>query len=472
MALARPLLPLPLDPAAAGSGGGRAKSPRHLTPSSLILPCLLAGMMCMCLRAISGCTPAVSQVRVTVRNGVPPTLEDPAALASGGIAQRQMAQAAAAEQQQQQQQQPVDSGRQYAFVLGLSIHRTGTFQLDCLTRAIAHATQQPVIWRPEEIFTEEVGAHLVWQRQVQRGRPFMLSGGHAPNQLCYRRGRPPYSVGPSCPNYKLPCAPDGTPVLSLNGCFLNLPGMHLGAPGFAHFYRNPLDIVISAFWYHTQDTIPHIETWLRYPAGSTLDAMVSHGVPREELEALGLGRPEVRSLSFAALLRSLPEERAVQLQFWNSVPELYTMARQYRILKHLPGAFQVRFEDAQHDLVGSISPMLQEFFPNHTQAITENVHKFECDPSSWSPEELSRSNHVTATKHPPGSKERLQRVLWEQPRVWRHLCTLANALDYELPLPCPPAGGAAAGTVLPGSGAGIGQQEQPAQDASGQLATT
>ena len=136
----------------------------------------------------------------------------------------------------------------------------GTFQLDCLTRAIAQATQQPVIWRvsagarrmphthvpspgsvrqrscravgrpplpaprwlrhaalahgiplyvccaclqPEEIFTEEVGAHLVWQRQARSGRPVMVSAGHAPNQLCYRLGRRPYSVGPSCPNYRV-----------------------------------------------------------------------------------------------------------------------------------------------------------------------------------------------------------------------------------------------------------------------------
>lgn len=48
--------------------------------------------------------------------------------------------------------------------------------------------------------------------------------------------------------------------------------------------------------------------------------MVSHGVPREELQELGLGRTELRNQSFAALLRTLPEDQAVQLQFWNSAP--------------------------------------------------------------------------------------------------------------------------------------------------------
>lgn len=185
---------------------------------------------------------------------------------------------------------------------------------------------------------------------------------------------------------------------------------------------------------------PHIMQPLAQ-AGSTLDAIVSHGVPREELLALGLNSEELQGVSFAALLRGLPEDRAVQLQFWTSAPgaaggrrgaccsaarrgsrrpgpswamhrrtgplllaetrprwplflaacarrvpspalpwrgqastrlprppcraaELYTMARQYRILKQLPGAFQIRFEDAQRDLVGSITPLLQEFFPN------------------------------------------------------------------------------------------------------------
>ncbi len=92
----------------------------------------------------------------------------------------------------------------------------------------------------------------------------------------------------------------------------------------------------------------------------------------------------------------------------------------------------------------------------------ENVRRFKCDPASWTPEELSQSNHVTAAKHPPGSRERLQRVLWEHPRIWRHLCALAQALDYELPMPCPPPGGEA-GTIMPGSGAGVGQQVQAQQ---------
>lgn len=64
------------------------------------------------------------QVRVTVRSGVPPTAEEPEAVGVAGAAQRQMAQAGA-EQQQQQQPQPAGSGRQYAFLLALSNHKTG-----------------------------------------------------------------------------------------------------------------------------------------------------------------------------------------------------------------------------------------------------------------------------------------------------------------------------------------------------------
>ena len=39
------------------------------------------------------------------------------------------------------------------------------------------------------------------------------------------------------------------------------------------------------------------------------------------------------------------------------------MARQYRIAKYLPGAVQVRFEDAQRNLTTALHPLLSEFYP-------------------------------------------------------------------------------------------------------------
>lgn len=47
-------------------------------------------------------------------------------------------------------------------------------------------------------------------------------------------------------------------------------------------------------------------------------AMVSEGVPRGALEALGLDLGA--SQSYGELLRALPEEVGIQLEFWRSVP--------------------------------------------------------------------------------------------------------------------------------------------------------
>lgn len=44
----------------------------------------------------------------------------------------------------------------------------------------------------------------------------------------------------------------------------------------------------------------------------------------------------------AQLLRSLPPEQGVQLEFWRTVPMMYGMAQQYAMLEEHPAALQVR----------------------------------------------------------------------------------------------------------------------------------
>ena len=63
-----------------------------------------------------------------------------------------------------------------------------------------------------------------------------------------------------------------------------------------------------------------------------------------------------------------------------------------------------------------------------TAAILEAAQQ--CDPTTWSGAQLAANNHVTAAKHPAGSRERLQAVLAAQPDIAGHLCALATALGY------------------------------------------
>ena len=59
---------------------------------------------------------------------------------------------------------------------------------------------------------------------------------------------------------QVPCGATGMPLLSLAGCVLHLPVASQGPTGVVHFVRNPWDVVVSAYFFHTQTPAP--EAWL------------------------------------------------------------------------------------------------------------------------------------------------------------------------------------------------------------------
>lgn len=128
-----------------------------------------------------------------------------------------------------------------------------------------------------------------------------------------------------------------------------------------------------------------------------IDLMVQGGVPPARLREMGLGE-EHKSMSYGDVLRSLPEDLAVQLEFWRSAPGawravarragcmalsqagrqagrrpvcmiplrpagLYAMARQFRILRQQPSALQVHYEAAQERFNGTMLQIAQRFWP-------------------------------------------------------------------------------------------------------------
>lgn len=70
------------------------------------------------------------------------------------------------------------------------------------------------------------------------------------------RSSPRACLLPVCPG-QVPCDAGGAPLLALSGCALRLPQSDLG---LLHLVRNPLDIVVSAYWFHSQ--LPAPEEWL------------------------------------------------------------------------------------------------------------------------------------------------------------------------------------------------------------------
>lgn len=75
---------------------------------------------------------------------------------------------------------------------------------------------------------------------------------------------------------------------------------------------------------------------------------------------------------------------------------------------------------------------------HHLLCVPQDVGKVleraqECDPTTWTREQAAANNHVTAGKHTPEDRRRLQRVLEERREIRLHLCALAGALGYEDP---------------------------------------
>jgi hypothetical protein len=110
---------------------------------------------------------------------------------------------------------------------------------------------------------------------------------------------------------------------------------------------------------------------------------------------------------------------------------LFAMARQYLALQRHPAPLQLKYEAVMADFNATVARLGREYFPQAANAILADSQ--ECDVSSWTSKQLSASSHVTASKHPAGSRQRLQGVLLAVPAIRRHLCDLCAALEYDEP---------------------------------------
>ncbi|PSC71515.1 Sulfotransferase domain [Micractinium conductrix] len=264
------------------------------------------------------------------------------------------------------------------------------------------------------------------------GLPGILRASNPVAQECFY-GNPRYG-GFRCPQPEVPCNASGAPLLALDSsnssCFMHLPQPSRGALGVVHFLRNPWDIVVSAYWYHSQKKAP--EGWLNGKWEDFFRLMGKTGVPLQRLADLGLGAVQQHAgQSYAEVLRALPDEQGVQLEFWRSAPAMYAMARQYGILQHHPDAQQVQFEQMMASFEATWRGILQRYYPQVLERVMKGVQ--ECDPGSWDQEKVAVSAHVTSSKHPPEAKDRLLRVLATQPDIRRHLCELTPAVGYPNP---------------------------------------
>ncbi|KAL4429166.1 hypothetical protein ABPG77_010145 [Micractinium sp. CCAP 211/92] len=390
-------------------GGG---SPDKAAALARLLPSCLAGAALLCLLLLASRRTVVDSgldVHVTVR---------------GGAHEAKVAGSNAA----------LPAAKPYrakppGLVLAATHHKTGTVQFMCLAGVLRNAAKATVTAQIGGVTAADVAAAAAAAAAQQQGSgkrgsapPGVLLTAMPLAQRCYGQ-----AGGESfrCPIEDAPCTPDGAPLLSLDGCFVSLPLAELGV---WHMVRRPLDIVVSALWFHQQEPAP--EAWIDAEFGTRIGMMKKGGVPMAALEALGIGKRH-EAVPYGQLLRTLPEETALLVEFWRSLPGLYAMARQFLALQRHPAALQLRYEDAAHDFNSTFSPVFKQFYPRRANTIMRGAQQ--CDPNTWTTRQTQGSNHVTAGKHPPGARERLQDLLLVQPEVRRHLCLLTEVLGYEEP---------------------------------------
>ncbi|EFN58165.1 expressed protein [Chlorella variabilis] len=310
---------------------------------------------------------------------------------------------------------------QVAAVIGSANHKTGTMQLVCLGKAVQAAVDTNIISNTTASDTAAVAA----AGRATPGRPSFLVTYFRSSHECY--GLSPSKQAFKCPRPGFPCAGDGSAALSLDGCYFSFPTVPVGV---LHFVRDPWDVVTSAYWFHQQEPAP--EAWIDVEFRRRALAMVAEGVPRVALEALGLDLGA--SQSYGELLRTLPEEVGIQLEFWRSVPDLYAMARQYQFFRLHPGGLQLRYEDLQSRWSAWVARIGARFYPRHVAALVDKAKA--CDVGNWSKDKLAKSNHVTAGKHSDDDRLRLQRALAQRREVRRHLCAVCAVLEYDCALWC------------------------------------
>ena len=200
--------------------------------------------------------------------------------------------------------------------------------------------------------------------------------------------------------------------------------------GFFNIIRNPIDAVVSAFLFHSQR--PTSEPWLfkPYNISSLREKLRWAGAEEGTIDRLVVVGAEAEA-TYADVLTTLPPEDGVVLEFWHSLPEVASTARQYRILKYHQGAFQPRFEDLRdrynHTLLAALDRLS---FPSVSPLqILEASLEGGCDPGAWTLEQRTKSTHVTTGKY-EGIKEAVEAALLAYAPAKTILCQLAADMEY------------------------------------------
>lgn len=324
----------------------------------------------------------------------------------------------------------------FDLVIGLSHHKSGTGQLGCILFNAAKGAGIPEpLYVNDEARIENMTAYLA-SLGVKPHRPAIFATGHVLwSQVCYTQSQAGAAV--QCP-WRAPCkctddaCTEFRNTLEIGNCVFHLPALDVA---LVHTVRNPIDVVVSAYLYHSQDRTP--EGWLSLEAKYYSGIVGALGVDPEPLEELGFSTAPA-NVTFGQLLQSLPPDQGVELEFWRSLPELYDMARQYSVLLRHPSHLAVPTEQLRDEFNATTLVLLETVFPTHRpDRLLSEVQR--CDLATWTEaqhkQEPEMRAHVTS-HHDPEMRANLAKHLLSVQAIREHLCHLAHVLDYHLDQRC------------------------------------
>ena len=248
---------------------------------------------------------------------------------------------------------------------------------------------------------------------------------HTPGSSTWHSNRP----GRLCPS-SCPCHEGVSNCLQIGSCF---PSEPLASLFWVHVIRRPLDVVLSAYAYHTKDPAP--EAWLHEQQITQYARfLASQGADNATLLQLGCFDPALSGVSYSVYLRSLPEPQGLLLEFLRSSAGMWNMARLYLGLARLPAGRSevVRYEALQMDPSLALSRVLQAVATpcllRHRGDLHAEILRA-CHTPSWSAAKRAKSNHVG--KYSTADRQRRGELLLSNGIARDHLLRLESMLGYE-----------------------------------------
>ncbi|KAG1675905.1 hypothetical protein FOA52_001562 [Chlamydomonas sp. UWO 241] len=373
--------------------------------------------------------------------------------------------------QRQQRQHIVGPGDRYQGAVFITHHKTGTSLVGCIAGALARRIEAACnhtitpVYVNNDLTAGVTGYYLAQTKAIAEQRhgaaataPYMLlKTGEAPLEYCYdseemERSRHtivdfpashPIWPGAACATPRewppgvgtCPCNGNKTDCFSLGTCFGASADSKLL---YVHVVRDPLDVVVSAYSYHRKDPPP--EPWLMYLlVEHLLNMLKATAMDPGLLDAVfdNRSQPAMKSTYWAAL-RTLPEEKGLQLEMLRSSISLWPTAR----LAQRGGSTLVRYEDLMHDMAGTLSRILK---PLNTPCMAAAAAKTgpgsllaeteaECSPAKWSAGKQADPTQIQAQAHrgsyTPEDKARWVGLLISWPYARRVIPELQLLLGY------------------------------------------